>query len=106
MSIKTLIKKYKIKAKKLYTIIALTIIEMFLIFWGCNWIIKPAIMVPLVQFVAIFENRNVWTKLTEEEKKEITLSEEELDSFVIGIVDELASGAKIANILERIKKIE
>lgn len=99
-----LIKKYKIKAKRIYTIILLTIMEMFLILWIGDWIPTPVILVPLIQFIAIFENRDTWAKLTEKEKEEFTLSEDELDSFVIGIVSELALGKKLSDILENIKR--
>ena len=98
------IKKYKVKAKKLYTIIALTIIEMIAIVWWNSWIITPAILAPLIQFVAIFEHRDVWAKLSEEEKKEITLSEEDLDNFVKGVVRTIIDGKNIEDILKKIKE--
>lgn len=89
MTLKEKIRKYKIKAKKFYTVILLTIVEMFIILWACNWVLTVAIMAPLVQFVAIFENRKGWSKLSEEEKKELTLTEEELTNFIKVVAEKL-----------------
>ena len=97
-------RKYKIKAKKLYTIILLTILEMFMILWISNWVPNPYMLVPFVQFIAIFENRDVWSKLSEDEKKEITLSEDELDKFVIGIEKQIKKGISVEDILIEIKE--
>ena len=98
------IKNYKVKAKKLYTVIILTIIEMIGIVWLSNWIITPAVLIPLVQFVAIFENRDVWKKLSKKEKEEITLTEEELDSFVKGIYNTIIEGKSLEDLLDRMKE--
>ena len=101
---RSLFKKYKVKAKKLYTIILLTIIEMVMIVWYNNWVPTPMMLIPLVQFIAIFENRDICKKLTEEEKKEITLSEEELDSFVYNIESKIKKGMSSEDILIEMKK--
>ena len=98
------IKKYKVKAKKLYTVILLTIIEMIGIVWLSNWIITPAILIPLVQFIAIFEHRDVWKKLSKKEKAEITLTEEELDLFVKGIYNTILEGKSLEDLLDRMKE--
>ena len=97
-------RKYKIKAKKLYTVIFLTILEMFMILWISNWVATPLILVPFIQFIAIFENRDVWKKLTDDEKKEITLSEDELNKFVIGIEKQIKKGISVEDILIEMKK--
>ena len=99
-----LFRKYKIKAKKLYTVIFLTILEMFMILWISNWVATPLILVPFVQFIAIFENRDVWKKLTEKEKKEITLSEEELNNFVYNIESKIKKGMSSEDILVEMKR--
>ena len=103
-SIRKFFRKYKIKAKKIYTVVILTILEIVMILWYTNWVFTPMIFIPLIQFVAIFENRDVWKKLSEKEKKEIILSEDELDNFVKGIVESLSDGMTIDEILEKIKK--
>ena len=103
-NIRNIFRKYKIKAKKLYTIIALTILEMVMILWYGNWIPTPIILIPLIQFVAIFENKDIWSRLSEDEKKEITLSEDELDNFVIGIENKIKQGISIEDILIEIKE--
>lgn len=103
MGLVKFIRKYKIKAKKIYTVILLTILEIIGIIWLNNWVITPVILVPLIQFVAIFEHRDVWKKLSEEEKAEITLTELELDNFVRVIVEKLEY-MSLEEILIEIKK--
>ena len=103
-NIRNIFRKYKIKAKKLYTIIALTILEMVMILWYNNWVLAPVILIPLIQFVAIFENKDIWSRLSEDEKKEITISENELDSFVIGIENKIKQGISVEDILIEIKE--
>ena len=98
------LRKYKIKAKKLYTIIALSILEVILILWCNNWVPTPALLAPAIQFVLIFEYRDVWDKLSDKEKKELTLSEDELDKFVIGIEKEIKDGKSANDILIELKK--
>ena len=103
MGILKFIRKYKVRAKKLWTVIVLTIIEIIGIIWLSGWIITPAILMPLAQFVAIFEHKDVWEKLSKKEKAEITLSEEDLDNFVKGIIESIIDGLSIEDLLLKIK---
>ena len=104
MKLREIFRKYKIKAKKIYTVIILTIIEIVMILWFNSWVPTPMIMIPLVQFVAIFEHRDVWKKLTEKEKSEITLSEEELDNFIKGIIENVLEGKSVEEIIKNVKE--
>ena len=97
-------KKYKIKAKKLYTVIALTLLELFIIFVCNDYQPHLAMIAPLVQFCLIFEKRDIWTRLSEKEKKEILLDEEDVDNFVIGVEKLIKKGKTSGEILEEIKK--
>ena len=99
-----LFKKYKIKAKKLYTIIALSVLEIVVMLYFNSWVFTPAIFAVLLQFFMILENKDIWKRLTDDEKKELTLSEDEIDNFVKGIADELANGITVEEILITIKK--
>ena len=103
MGILKTIRKYKIKAKKLYTVIFISIIEIIMILWWNSWAFTPAIFAPLIQLAMIFENRDVWKKLSKKEKEEITLTEEEFDDFVKGVVISIVDGLSTSEILKKIK---
>lgn len=103
MKIREIFRKYKIKAKKLYTIAAITILEVVMILWLSNWTPTPAIIPPFIQFVLIFENRDGWSKLSEKEKEELTLSEEDLDNFIRAITEKIKK-LPVEEIIKEIKK--
>ena len=63
-SIRKFFQKRKISAKKLLTIIILTIIEIIIILWINNWELSPYMIAPFIQFVLILEKKDVWDKLT------------------------------------------
>lgn len=102
-SIRKFFQKRKINAKKLLTIILLTITEMIIILWINDWVISPFLLAPFIQFVMIFEKKDVWDKLTEKEKKEVMLDEDDVTGFVKGIERLIAEGKTSAEILEEIK---
>lgn len=104
--IRKFIRKYKIKAKKLLTVIFISIIEIVLFLWSNNWMPSPIVLVPLIQLALIFEKKNVWARLTEKEKKEILLSESDVDNFVRGVEKLLESGKTSREILKEIKREE
>ena len=78
-------KKYKIRAKKFYTIIALSLLEIVLLIWYFNWEFNAYVVIPLIQFVLMFEKRDIWAKLTEKEKEELLLSEVDIYNFIEGV---------------------
>ncbi len=94
--------KYKVKANKFYTILIITIVEILLILWLSNWQFSPAIIPPFIQFLLIFENRDVWSRLSNEEKEDLTLTESDITNFVIGIEKKLSKGKSVEQILEKI----
>ncbi len=102
MGLRNLFRKWKIKAKTFWTILAITIIEVGLILWCNNWMPSPAIIPPFIQFILIFENRDVWAKLSEKEKEELTLSEDDVSNFVKGVEQKLKTGITVEEIIEKI----
>jgi hypothetical protein len=102
--VKKLFKKYKIKAKKFYTVVILSIIEIFLILWASNWQFTLAIIPVGIQLAFIFEQRDIWARLSEEEKKEVLLSEIEVEALIKGIEKLVKDGRSSSEILEEIKK--
>lgn len=99
-----LFKKYKVKAKKLYTIIMLSILEIILILWSNEWAFHIAIVPVFIQLAFIFENKDIWSRLTEKEKKEIMLAEEDIKKLIEGITKLLDEGKNSSEILDEIKK--
>lgn len=95
-------KKYKVKAKKFYTILFITILEIIMILWLNDWRLSPVMIPPFIQFILMFENRDLWSKMTEEEKEELTLSEEELSNFVKNIIKNKEKGLTAEEILSKI----
>ena len=100
----TIFSKWKIRAKNLKTIIALTILEIILILWYNDWKFHPVIIATLVQFSLIFERRDVWSRLTKKEKKEVLLDEDDVENFVKGVEVLIKKGKTSGEILEKIKK--
>jgi len=102
--ISNFIRKYKIKAQKFLTIILLTIIEIILILWLNDWVFTKVMFAPFIQFVMMFEQKDVWSKLTEKEKEEILLSETDVSKFVEAIKNWLKSGKSVQDIKDLLKK--
>lgn len=97
-------RKYKIKAKKLLTVILLSIIEIVWLLWANNWVPSPVILAPLIQFAFIIEKKKVWSKLSEKEKEKILISEDTLLGLVKGVIVLNENGIEADSIVEKIKK--
>jgi len=103
MSIRSYLRKFKIRAKSLYFIIVLTILEVVLFLWGNNWVFTPAIIPALLQLGLIIEKREKWKELTEEEKEKVLISEDTMIGFVKGIVELTEEGYDADTIINKIK---
>jgi len=103
MTIIDFFRERKIKAKKFYSVILLTIVEILLLWWGLEWQLKPVMLVPFIQFIAVFENRDIWKRMTEEEKKRCMLSEDDVKKFIRGIEKFIKDGKSSEDIIEEIK---
>lgn len=104
MTIRSLFRKFKIRAKTLIFIGILTILEVVFLFWHNNWNFTIAAIIPLIQFILIFERREKWDKLSEEEKEKVLISEQTLDGFVKGIEKMINEGETSESILKKIKE--
>jgi len=102
MKLREFFRRYKIKAKTFWTILIITIAEIGLILWCNNWMPTPAMIPPFIQFILIFENRDVWAKLSEKEKEELTLSEDDVSNFVRGVEQKLKTGITVEEIIAKI----
>ena len=101
--IKIFIRKYKISTKKLFYILGISIVEVFIILIGNGWVLNAAILAPLIQFIAVLKSREGFNKLSEEEKNKHSLSENELDNFIHAIAEKLEY-MTVEEILKEIKK--
>lgn len=102
-SIRKFFQKRKVSAKKLLTIILLTITEMVIILWINDWAVSPYLLAPFIQFLAILEKKSVWDKLTEKEKKEVMLDEDDVTGLVKGIERLIEEGKTSDEIIKEIK---
>ena len=101
--IKKFVRKYKISTKKLFYILILSIIEVFIILIGNGWVLNAAVLAPLVQFIAVLKSRDGFDKLSKVEKNEHSLSEDDLDNFIYAIAEKLVY-MTVEEILKEIKK--
>ncbi len=102
--IRKFFRKYKIKAKKLLTVIILTALEMVALLWYNNWQFSPVLIIPLIQFALIFEKKNMWSKLSDEEKEKVLLSEDDVSGLIRGVSILIKKGKSTEDIIEKIKK--
>lgn len=77
--------KYKVKSKSFTVILILTIIEIIMVLWLNNWQFTPLIFPPFIQFVLIFENRDVWKKLSPKERENLSTG----DLLLLEILDRI-----------------
>jgi len=102
--IRKFLKKFKIKSKKLLTVFILSIVEIVLILWWNSWIFTPAVFATIVQLGFILEKKDIWERLTEDEKKDILLTGDELDSFIRGVAKLINEGKTADDVIAEIKK--
>lgn len=102
-SIRKFFQKRKVSTKKLLTVILLTVAEIVIILWLNDWIASPYLIAPFVQFVMILEKKDVWDKLTEKEKKEVMLDEDDVTGLVKGIERLIEEGKSSEDILKELK---
>lgn len=105
-SIRKFFQKRKVSAKKLLTIILLTIAEIVIILWFNDWNVSPYLIAPFIQFVMILEKKDVWDKLTEKEKKEVMLDEDDVTGLIKGIERLIEEGKTSEEILDEIKIVK
>lgn len=103
MSIRSYLRKFKIRAKSLYFVILLTFLEVVLFLWWNNWVFTPAIIPAFIQLGFIIEKKEKWKTLSEEEKNKILISEETVVGFVKGIIELVGEGNDSDTIINKIK---
>jgi len=103
MSIRSYFRKFKIRAKTFYFIICLTVLEVILLLWSNDWAYTPAIIPVFIQFALIFERREKWKQLTDEEKEKIMISENDITGLVKGIESLFKEGYDSDTIIAKIK---
>jgi len=103
MNLRNIFKKFKIKSKSFIVVTILTIIEIVLILWCNDWIFTPAIVPIFIQYIMIFEKRDVWDRLSEKEKKEIMIDEDDITKLIKGIEKLLDEGQTAEDIIKEIK---
>ena len=104
MSIHSFFRKLKIRLKTFIFITILTILEVVCLLWFNDWKFTFSAILPLFQLILIFEKKDIWNKLSDEEKEKILLSEDELLAF-IEVVEKLSrKGDNADTILKKIKE--
>lgn len=104
MTLRKLFKKWKVKLSSFLLVSLLTILEVILILWCNNWAFSPAIVPIFVQYIMIFEHRDIWKRMTKKEKEEVMLSEDDVGNLIIGIEKLLKEGKTGKEILDEIKE--
>lgn len=104
MTIRSFFRKLKIRVKTFLFITILTILEVILLFWKNDW--KPTfiMLLPLVQYVLIFEKKAKWDKLSDEEKEEVLISEDNIIGLVRGVEKLVGEGETADSIMKKIKE--
>ena len=82
----------------------LTILEAVGLLWYNDWKFTWYVFLPLIQFILIFEKKEAWNKLSDEEKEKILLSEDDISGLVRGVEKLVKEGETADSILEKIKK--
>ena len=72
--------------------------------WSNNWAYTPAIIPTFIQFALIFERREKWKKLSDEEKEKIMISEDDIVGLIKGIKMLIEEGYDSDSIVEKIKE--
>lgn len=107
MNLRNLFKKWKIKLKSFILVTILTVVEIGLVlliaYLTKNWETAFAIIPTLVQYIMIFEKRDVWERLTDKEKEEIMLSEDDVSGLILGIEKLIGEGKTGKEVLDEIK---
>jgi hypothetical protein len=103
MSIRSFFRKIKIRLKRFILITVLTFIEVFLLLWHHDWEFTLATAIPLIQLILIFDKKDVWEKMSEEERERVLLSEDDFIGLVRGIIDLANQGEDADSIVEKIK---
>ena len=98
--IRKFFRKRKVNAKKLISIILLSILEVITLLWWNDWEFTPAVFIPAIQFYLIFEKRDVWSKLSEKEKEEILLNKDDVENLIKGIGKLIGEGKNSTEILD------
>ena len=104
MNIRKFIRKFKIGAKKLLTVIVISIIEIIWLLWANDWVATPILFAPLVQLALIIEKKKIWSSLSDKEKEKILISEDTLSGLVKGVIVLSKNGDDADSIVEKIKK--
>lgn len=102
--IRELFKKIKINVKKLISVIIISILEVVMLLWWNDWVFTPAVFIPAIQLILIIEKSDVWSKLSEKEKEEILLSNEEVENLIKGVEFLIKKGKTSNEIFNEIKK--
>lgn len=102
-------KKLKVSANKLIFVIILSIIELVCLLYYFHWIITPenilAILAPLIQIGLIFERKDKWATMSEDERKDVLLSEDDITSLLKAVQILICLGKNPEEILEKIKSL-
>lgn len=100
----SIFKNLKIKAKTFWFIAAITALEIIILLWCNNWQFTPAIIPTFIQFLLVIDHKDVWKKLSDEEKEKVLLSEDDVEGFVRGVKKLCEEGKSTQEILDHIKE--
>lgn len=78
--------------------------EVILLLWTNDWNFTAVALIPLIQLLLIFEKREQWAKLSEEEKEKVLLSEDDVICLIKGVEKLVGEGETADTILEKIKE--
>lgn len=104
MTIRSIFRKIKIRARTLLFISILTFLEVIALLGNNDWKFTWVAFIPLIQFVLIFERKDIWNKLSQVEKEKVLISEDTLTGLVLGVEKLLQEGDSVKKIIKKIKE--